>query len=103
MVDEQAFSLSTFSAASLALLTVYVSLDRKVFLDAVVKLVQRDSELKLVFGPFHSIAATPLIPINLVLALLIIYLPLCIISQYLERSVESRELLCSVLITFSKV
>ena len=96
------FSLSSFGSAAFALLTVYVSLDGEVFLDAHIQLFERHSEVKSILGAFHSVAATPFISFDFLLALLIVNLTLSIICQHFEGSVDPSELLCSFLVTYSK-
>ena len=96
------FGLSTFGTAALALLAVNIPFHGEVFLNAIVELFECDAELKLVFWALLSIAAPALVPVNLVLTLLVIDLALRIIAQHLQRPVYSCELLCSILITYSK-
>ena len=93
------FGLATLGTTALALPAVNIPFHREVFLNAIVELFQRDAELKLVLGALLSVASPALIPVNLVFTLLVIDLALRVISQNLQRSVNSRELLCSILVT----
>ena len=95
------FSLSSLGSTTLAFLTINVPLHREVFLYAIIEFLQRNTKFELIFRSLHSIAATALVPIYLIFALLVIYLPLCIISKHFQRPVDSRELLCRFLIAYS--
>ena len=96
------FGLATLGTAALTLPAVNIPFDREVFLNAIVELFQRDTEIKLVLGALLPIAAPALVPVNLILTLLVIDLALRIICQHFQRSVNPCELLCSILITYSK-
>ena len=92
--------LAAFSSTALASRTVDVSAHIELLKHACVELLERNFHVNFTLRPLHPIVTTSLVPLDLILALLIVDLPLGLVCQHFVGSIYLRELLCSIFITW---